>query len=103
MLDRWSAPTAHAVSIVYRDRRVVLQRQTFMDRDYRAVCTCGWRSIETPTPVLERCPLGEALDDRMRRIKRPGERLEWEPYDGAAAVRADHNRLMPDGMPDPRD
>ena len=77
MLDRWSDPSQHVVSVVYRDRRVTVERQTFLDRDYRSVCQCGWRSIETPTPSVDRCPVGEALAERLNRLKRPGERIEW--------------------------
>lgn len=99
MLDRWSAPAAHVVTLHSRERRVTLQRQTFVDVEFRSICVCGWRSIETMSPTVERCPVGDALDDRARRMKRPGERVEWEPVNAVHYLSPEEF----DREPDPRD
>ena len=82
MLDRWSDPSQHVVSVVYRDRKVTIERQTFIDRDYRSLCQCGWRSIETPAAPSkpEPCPVAVALAERVARYRKPSERLEWNNY-----------------------
>ena len=82
MLDRWSDPSQHVVSVVYRDRKVTVERQTFIDREYRPACLCGWRGIEDVEPRPQSCPVGEALAERLNRLKRPGERVEWIEYVG---------------------
>ena len=83
MLDRWSSPSQHVVAVVYRDRRVVLARQTLIDREFRSVCACGWRSIPTPTPgPADRCPVGDALAERDGRLKHDGDRIDWLLYRG---------------------
>jgi hypothetical protein len=81
MLDRWSNPASHVVRVVYWDRRVPTGRgTTTIDREYRTECACGWRSIETVSPSLDKCPVADALDERLRRMRRPTERIEWVPY-----------------------
>ena len=82
MLDRWTTPEQHIMTTVYRDRRVPNGRGGWtVDRDYREVCTCGYRSIEFVAPVHHACcPVLEALQDRARRLKRINERIDWLPY-----------------------
>jgi hypothetical protein len=81
MLDNWTPEAKHVVTVVYRDRLTKGVYATYVDREYRAVCLCGWRSIETPTPDHgARCPVGDALADRAKRTKKITERVEWMPY-----------------------
>jgi hypothetical protein len=81
MLDRWSTPEQHVVSVVYRDRKHPDGRGGIViDREYRSVCLCVCRSIETTTPSADCCPVADALADRLKRLCRAGERIEWTPY-----------------------
>lgn len=80
MLDNWTPETKHTIRVVYRERRMLFQQRNLIDVDYRSVCTCGWRSIETPSPQIDRCPVGDALADRAKRVKKITERVEWMPY-----------------------
>ena len=80
MLDRWSSPAQHVVTVCARLRYMPDGHGGMVpERDYRAVCSCGWRSIETTSPQMEACPVSEALVDRVRRIRKPTERLHWVP------------------------
>ena len=93
MLDRWTARDHHVVTIHYRDRRIPTGRGMHtIERDFRAVCKCGWRSIETVTPHQDVCPVGEALAERRQREARTYDRVLWLPLVGGAVVE-----------PDPRD
>lgn len=74
MLDRWSAPDMHAVSSVYREVKDREGRVT--ERIYRSMCECGWRSIEFHKATSDTCPVGEALQERARRLNR-GDRVIW--------------------------
>lgn len=93
MLDHWSVPKYHVVTVVYWDRRVPIGNgRTTIEREFREVCTCGWRSIEYPgAHRVTKCPVLDALEDRLRRLRRPTERIEWVPY------------VPPHVEPDPRD
>ena len=93
MLDHWSNPAHHVVTVVYRDRKFPDGRGGMaIDREYREVCTCGHRSIEfVGAPRVMKCPVLDALEDRARRQRKPTERIEWVPY------------VPPHVEPDPRD
>ena len=78
MLDRWSDPSQHVVRSVYRDRRHAdAYGRIAVDRVYRSECACGWRSIEYHAATEDRCPVADALAERMARLRKPSERLEW--------------------------
>lgn len=82
MLDHWSNPAHHVVTIVYWDRRIpVGNGRTTIEREFREQCTCGYRSIEfMGAPKVMKCPVLDALEERLRRLRKPTERIEWTPY-----------------------
>ena len=73
MLDRWTPAVMHTVAVHYRE---VVERGVVVGRMYRAICRCGWRAIEYHAPTVERCPVGDALHERAKRLNR-GERVVW--------------------------
>jgi hypothetical protein len=75
MLDRWTPPVMHSVSVVYRE--VKDREQRVIEKVFRSVCLCGWRSLEFHKPADDRCPVGEALLERERRKRKDGERVTW--------------------------
>ena len=78
MLDRWSTPEQHHVSTFVRVRQLPDGKGGLTtERDYRSVCSCGWRSIEFIKPFADVCPVLSALQERMRRAARPDD--EWRP------------------------
>lgn len=74
MLDRWTPPAMHMTTPMVRD---VVQHGQVVDRIYRSVCLCGWRSLEYHAPTVDRCPVGQALTEREQR--RQKDRLVWRP------------------------
>ena len=77
MLDRWSTPEQHRVSTHVRERKTLDGGALVTERDYRSVCSCGWRSIEFIKPFADRCPVLDALQERQRRAATPDD--EWRP------------------------
>ena len=79
MLDRWSTPEQHKVSTHYRERLIPDGAGGYeKERDYRSVCSCGWRSIEFIKPFADICPVLTALQERQRRAAKLHED-EWRP------------------------
>ena len=76
MLDRWTSEIMHTMSSVYRE--VKDQEGRVVDRVYRTVCLCGWRSLEWHKAALDSCPVGDALRERAKRVRKDGERLIWK-------------------------
>ena len=80
MLDRWSTPEQHKVSTYYRERLIPDGAGGYdKERDYRSVCSCGWRSIEFIKPFADRCPVLDALQERIRRAAKLHED-DWRPF-----------------------
>ena len=78
MLDRWSTPEQHRVRTFVRVRQLPDGHGNLTtERDYRSVCSCGWRSIEFIKPFADRCPVLDALNERARRAATQGD--EWRP------------------------
>lgn len=75
MLDRWTPEIMHITSSVYRE--VKDREGRVVDRIYRSVCICGWRSLEWHKAATDQCPVGDALRERAKRVKKDGERLTW--------------------------
>lgn len=69
MLDHWVNPALHVVSVMIHTDASGSQ--------YRSTCSCGWRAIPFVRPLVEVCPILEALRDRQRRIKKADERVDW--------------------------
>jgi hypothetical protein len=80
MLDRWTPEAMHRTRQVYRDVRHGDRHGAITLRWYRVECLCGWRTVELPRPVAEKCPVLTALEERARTMKRAGERIEWKPF-----------------------
>lgn len=73
MLDRWTGPSSHVVTVKYRELSTTTRR-------YRAVCVCGWRSDESDVPQMADCPVKHALDARCRNLQRVSH-IAWLPLD----------------------
>lgn len=75
MLDRWTPESMHVVVSKYRE--VKDRDGRVIERVYRSICLCGWRSIEYHKATDDVCPVGEALGERARRLSR-GDRVTWK-------------------------